>query len=333
MDDIHAVLNALEVDRAAFFGAEDSGPLALLFAATYPERVERLICFGTYAAMTADPEYTIGIPVEILEELISAVPDLWGTGSVVDLVTPSIADGPFRERWAQYERSVAGPEQTAAIIRRMVFSDVRTALPAISCPTLVLHRTGDRMVPLEMGRYIAVHIEGAQFVELAGIDHVPFVGDVDAVVSEIEAFVTGQPPPQATDRTLATVLFTDIVGSTRLASDLGDRRWNDLLDDHDALIRRQLARFRGRAVKSTGDGFLAMFDGPVRAFAAPAPSAMVPKGWASTSGPASIPARSVSGRMTSPALPCTLRPGWKRWPGPVTCWCLRPSHRWWWGRE
>ena len=265
MDDVLAVLDALGVERATVFGAEDSGPLALLLAATYPERVERLICFDTYAAMTLDVDYPIGISIELLEELASATPDIWGTGTVVNLCAPSVADGPLRKRWAHYERSAASPGQAEAITRRMLLSDVRPALPAITAPTLVIHRTGDRMVPVAMGRYLAEHIAGARFVELPGDDHWPYVGDVDSVVAEIEEFVTGQRSSHDNDRLLATVLFTDIVGSTKIASEIGDRRWRELLDQHDALVHRQLDRFRGRAVKNTGDGFLATFDGPVRA--------------------------------------------------------------------
>jgi class 3 adenylate cyclase len=152
-----------------------------------------------------------------------------------------------------------------AIFRRNIASDVRSVLPAISAPTLVLHRSQNLMIPVALGRYVADHIDGARFVELEGRDLFPFVGDTDAVVAEIEEFVTGERPRYDIDRVLATVMFTDIVDSTRRASELGDRRWRELLDDHDAMARRQLERFRGREIKTTGDGFLATFDGPARA--------------------------------------------------------------------
>jgi len=265
VDDVLAVLDALGVERATVFGSEDSGPLALLLAATYPERVESLICFGTYAAMTADADYPIGIPIELLEELASATPSVWGTGTVANLCAPSVADERLRERWARYEKSAASPGQAEAVARRMLFSDVRPVLSAITAPTLVIHRTGDRMVPVAMGRYLAEHISGARFVELPGDDHWPFVGDVDSLVAEIEECVTGQRSSHDTDRLLATVLFTDIVDSTKIASEIGDRRWRELLDLHDALVHRQVDRFRGRVIKTTGDGFLSTFDGPVRA--------------------------------------------------------------------
>ena len=148
MDDIRAVLDALEVEQVTLNGIGDGGPLTLLFVATYPERVDRLICYGTYARMTADPEYPIGIPSEVLEELISAIPDLWGTGWMVNILAPSVANGPFRERWARFESSSASPGQAQAIMRCMFLSDVRPALAAITAPTLVIHRNGDRKVPL-----------------------------------------------------------------------------------------------------------------------------------------------------------------------------------------
>lgn len=265
MDDIRAVLDTLEVERVTLNGIGDGGPLALLFAATYPERVDRLICYGTYASMTADTDYPIGVAFETLQELISVIPDLWGTGWMVNILAPSLANGPFRERRARFEASSASPGQAQAIVRRILLSDVRPALAAITAPTLVLHRTGDRKVPIAMGRYLAEHIAEARFVELPGEDALPFVGDVDSLISEIEDFVTGQRSSFDADRLLATVLFTDIVDSTRLASESGDRSWSGLLDQHDALVQRQLERFRGRAVKSTGDGVMATFDGPVRA--------------------------------------------------------------------
>ncbi len=265
MDDIRAVLDTLELERVTLNGIGDGGPLALLFAATYPERVDRLICYGTYARMTADIDYPIGIPSEILEELISVIPALWGTGWMVNILAPSLANGPFPGRWARFETSSASPGQAQAIVRRTLLSDVRPALAAITVPTLVMHRTGDRKVPIAMGRYLADHIAEARFIELPGEDALPFVGDVDSLIVEVEDFVTGQRSNFDADRLLATVLFTDIVDSTRLASDFGDRSWSGLLDQHDALVQRQLERFRGRAVKSTGDGFMATFDGPVRA--------------------------------------------------------------------
>jgi pimeloyl-ACP methyl ester carboxylesterase len=265
MDDLRVLLDTLRLERPTLNGIGDGGPLALLFAATYPERVDRLICYGTYARMTADTDYPIGIPLEVLEELISGTPDVWGTGWLANILAPSLADGSFSERWARFESSSASPGQAQAIVRRMLLSDVRPALAAITAPTLVIHRTGDRKVPIAMGRYLAEHINGARMVELPGEDALPFVGDVDSLIAEVEDFVTGQRSRYDTDRLLATILFTDIVDSTRMASDFGDSRWRGLLDEHDALVRRQLERFRGQAVKSTGDGFIATFDGPVRA--------------------------------------------------------------------
>ena len=227
MDDIGVVLDTLELERVTLNGIGDGGPLALLFAATYPERVDRLICYSTYARMTGDVDYPIGIPSEVLEELISAIPALWGTGWMVNILAPSLANGPFLGRWARFETSSASPGQAQAIVRRTLLSDVRPALAAITAPTLVIHRTGDRKVPIAMGRYLAEHIAKARFIELPGEDALPFVGDVDSLIAEVEDFVTGQRSSFDVDRLLATVLLTDIVDSTRLGSDSGVRTGGD----------------------------------------------------------------------------------------------------------
>jgi len=264
MDDVIAVLDALEIERAILLGDEEGGPLAMLFAATHPGRVDRLILYGTYASLTADIDYPIGFPVDLLQLVVTGTAEEWGRSVELPADYAPSADESFRRRVTKTMGSIASPGQAEALIRRSVMSDVRAILSAITVPTLVMHRAGDRVVPVSMGRYIAEHIEGARFVELQGDDHVPIVGDVDSLVGEIEEFVTGVRSSHDTDRTLLTVLFTDIVSSTRRAADMGDRRWRELLDDHDAMVGRQLERFRGRGVKSTGDGFLATFDGPAR---------------------------------------------------------------------
>ena len=182
------------------------------------------------------------------------------------LLAPSLAgDERFREFWARFERAAASPGAFAALMRMNAEIDVRHVLPTIRIPTLVLHRAGDTAVNVDQGRYIAEHIPGAKFVELPGVDHFPLAGDSDAIADEVEEFLTGVRPLPESDRVLTTVLFTDIVTSTERSAQVGDRRWKDLLDQHDTLIRRELERHRGRLVKNTGDGILATFDGPARA--------------------------------------------------------------------
>jgi class 3 adenylate cyclase len=182
------------------------------------------------------------------------------------LLAPSLAgDMRFREGWARFERQAASPGAVAALMRMNAEIDIRHILPTIRVPTLIVHRAGDTLVAVGQGRYLAEHIPGAKYVELAGADHLPIAGDSDAINDAIEEFLTGARHVEEPDRVLATVLFTDIVRSTERAAELGDRRWLALLDEHHAVVRRELARFRGREVKTTGDGFLATFDGPARA--------------------------------------------------------------------
>jgi pimeloyl-ACP methyl ester carboxylesterase len=264
MDDLRTVLDTLQIERATLFGSDDGGPLALLFAVTYPERVDRLILFGTYAALSAGPDYPIGFPPEALDELATRVAERWRSSFLMDLYAPDAA--PETRQWLEQARAnSASPGQAEALFRRGYLSDVRPVLVTIAAPTLVLHRRWDKIVPLAMGRYLAERIGGARLVELDGRDHLAYFGDYDALVAEIEEFLTGERSAYETDRVLATVLFTDIVDSTKRAAAFGDRRWRQLLDEHDAIVQGQLQRFRGRAIKSTGDGFLATFDGPARA--------------------------------------------------------------------
>jgi pimeloyl-ACP methyl ester carboxylesterase/class 3 adenylate cyclase len=261
MDDVRAVLAAAGSERAAVLGVSEGGAMSALFAATYPERTAALVLYGTFA------EFCSWVPTpEHLEHFLHAIDEGWGTGRSLPHFAPSVADDSrFRRWWARYERLGASPGAAMALMRMNSEIDVRHVLPAIRVPTLVLHRTGDVTVDVEAGRYQAAHIPGATYVELPGVDHLPFVGDAEAVLDEIEEFLTGARPVAEPDRVLATVLFTDVVGSTELAARLGDRRWRDLLDAHHAAVRRQLDRFRGREVKTVGDGFLATFDGPARA--------------------------------------------------------------------
>jgi pimeloyl-ACP methyl ester carboxylesterase len=261
MDDVRAVLAAAGSERAAVLGISEGGAMSVVFAATYPERTAALVLYGTFA------EFRSWVPTpEQLEHFLHAIDEGWGTGGSLPQFAPSLADDPrFRRWWARHERLGASPGAAMALMRMNSEIDVRHVLPAIRVPTLVLHRTGDVAVDVEASRYQAAHIPGARYVELTGADHVPFVGDAEPILGEIEEFLTGARPIPEPDRVLATVLFIDIVGSTERAAELGDRRWRDQLGAHHAAVRRELDRFRGREVDTAGDGFLTTFDGPARA--------------------------------------------------------------------
>jgi len=267
MDDVRAVMDAAGVERAALFGLSEGGPMCLTFAATYPHRTSALILYGTFARMLRAPDYPIGVPAELLGKFLEFVEQSWGTGSLsADYFAPSMArDEAFRRSWARFERLAVSPAGIKALLRITQDTDARHALSVIRVPTLVIHREGDHVVRVENARYIAERIQGAKYVELPGPDHFPFVGDTDAILDEVEEFMTGARRGQEPDRVLATVMFTDIVGATERAVALGDRRWRDLLDRHHAVVREQLSRFRGREIDTAGDGFLASFDGPARA--------------------------------------------------------------------
>jgi class 3 adenylate cyclase len=268
MDDVRAVMDAVGSQRAAIFGHSEGGPMSMLFAATYPERTSQLVLYGTMAKFTRAPDYPWGVPPESYDQLVSGLTAVWGS---VDSPTPMIfapsvaADAGFREWAARYERQGASPGAFAALMRMNAEIDVRHVLASIHVPTLVLHRTGDAAVPVEQGRYVAARIDGARFVELEGCDHFMSVGNADKLLDEVEDFLTGVRGGAEPDRVLATVLFADIVESTAQAAALGDMRWRALLDRHDAVAHEVIERYRGRLVKSTGDGFLATFDGPARA--------------------------------------------------------------------
>jgi pimeloyl-ACP methyl ester carboxylesterase len=266
VDDVRAVMDAVGSARAALLGISEGGPLNMLFAATYPERTAALILFGSFARVAKAPDHPHGFDLERLERFVEEAREAWGSGFAIEQLAPShAADTAYREGWARYQRMAASPGVAAALLALSVAIDVRHVLPAIHVPTLVLHRTGDRFVPLPLGRQLAEGIPGARLVELPGTDHLYFAGGMEQILAEIEEFLTGTRSVGEDDRMLATVLFTDIVGSTDHATRLGDARWRDLLEQHDAFTRRQLGRFRGRAVKTTGDGVVAVFDGPARA--------------------------------------------------------------------
>jgi len=265
MDDLGAVMDAAGCERPAIFGISEGGPMSILFAATHPGRVASLILYGTYARMLKAPDFPYGIRAEALDSWAESVRREWGGPVTVDLWAPSAAGDPaFEGWWGRLLRQGTSPAGATALMELYRDLDVRAALPAIDVPTLVMHRSGDRLVPSRQGRYLAEQIAGARYAELDGVDHLPNVGDQDALLDEIEEFLVGSRAAQS-ERALATILFTDIVGSTDLAARLGDRDWRALLERHDALVRRQLDLYRGHEVKTMGDGFLATFDGPARA--------------------------------------------------------------------
>lgn len=264
--DVGTVMDAAGSEQAAVAGQSEGGTVALLSAATYPERTEALILWGAFARFAEAPDYPIGFPEHYFEEASDYVGERWGTGVGLSAWAPSVADDPsVREWWARFQRLAASPGDVRAVYGSYPEMDVRGVLPAISVPTLVLHRRDDRMVPVEMGRYVAERIEGARFVELPGADHFLQTENPGAALEEMEEFLTGTRHGGEPTRRLATVVVTDIVGSTEEAAERGDREWVDLLERHNAMTRRALRRFDGREVQTTGDGFLAVFDGPTSA--------------------------------------------------------------------
>jgi class 3 adenylate cyclase len=270
MDELLAVLDAAGSERAALFGVSEGGPLSVLFAATYPRRVSALALYGAAPRIAQGPDCTWGLPPELFTGAAEdAVLDGWGDGVLLEAFAPSyVEDESVREIWGTFQRVGASPTMGVATLRALLSIDVRDILPSVRVPTLLLHRSGDRAIPVAGSRYMAEHIPDSRYVELEGVDHLWFVGDVDAIFDEVEEFLTGVRRNVALeDRMLATVLFTDIVDSTRKLTELGDRGWRELLAQHDSLVRDELERFRGREVKTTGDGFLATFDGPARAVA------------------------------------------------------------------
>jgi len=265
MDDVRAVMDAVSSERAALFGASEGGPMSILFAATYPERVSALVLYGSYARRSWAADHPCGHTEQEWRAIIETIETGWGEARTPDIRAPSAtADQSYRQWWATYQRLAASPGAAVAVMRMNKEIDVRPILPAVRVPTLVLHRAQDRMIKVEQARYLAEHITGARLVELTGADHAPWVEDTDVLLDEVEEFLTGARHPPESDRILATVLFTDIVGSTERAAAMGDRRWRDLLGTYYTVARRELARFRGREVDTAGDGIFATFDGPAR---------------------------------------------------------------------
>ena len=266
MDDVRAVMDAAGSERAALFGVSEGGPMSMLFATTYPERVAALALYGTYAKRVRAADYPWAPTLEEHQDRLDVVERDWGGPVDLEAWAPSnVNDERFKRWWAQYLRLGASPAAARAVLEMTLEIDVRDILPAIRVPTLVMHRTGDRRIDVGGSRYLAERIPNAHFVELDGVDHLIWVGDYEAVAEEIGEFLTGTRQAAEPSRVLATVLFTDMVESTSRAVALGDARWRALISDHDRLVRAQLARFRGREIDRRGDGFLAIFDGPARA--------------------------------------------------------------------
>ena len=263
MDDVRAVLEAAGSEQAAVFGASEGGSLAVLFAATYPNRTRALVTYGIFAKRVWTPDYPWAPRPEERDAEMERVRLEWAQLDVSRLA-PS-ADEKTRNRLATYFRRSASPGTAVGLLRMNTQIDIREVLPAIRVPTLVLHRTGDLDSNVDEGRYIAKRIPGARFLELPGADHLPYVGDADAIVGEVEEFLTGARAAPNLDRVLTTVLFVDLVGSTSLAATLGDGRWRQLLTDFRAAMRPELDRWRGGHLRIEGDGLLATFDGPARA--------------------------------------------------------------------
>lgn len=270
MDDLHAVMEAVGSQRAALVGISEGGPMALTFAATHPERTLALVLWGSFARVLAVPGYPIGMDAAVVESTLRWVEEAWGTGKVAGplIFSASRGDAAAMELIGRAERSAATPATAVASLRFGTSCDVRDVLPAISVPTLIVHRAGDPFVPALLGRYLAEHIPGARLVELPGDFHLGATADSnDDALDVIEEFLTGVRPERSgeVDRILATILFTDIVDSTVKAAEIGDRAWRELLDAYDAAMRAEIGRSSGREVKHTGDGFVAAFDGPARA--------------------------------------------------------------------
>jgi pimeloyl-ACP methyl ester carboxylesterase len=266
MDDMTAVLDAAGSERAALFGGAEGGPMCVLFAATFPERTTALVLGASFARRTWAEDHPWGLDEDTQRYILDGYEERWGRTGFGKRSAPSLVDdGRFQAWYSQAQRFAGTPASARAWFRATMEIDVRHVLPAIRVPTLVVHRTGDGVIPVESGRYLAEHIPDAKYVELPGVDHLPFVREDEAIADEIEEFLTGSRRVRGPDRVLATVLFTDIVGSTERAAMLGDRRWTELLAEHHRIVGDQLDRHRGKVVRVEGDGTLSTFDGPARA--------------------------------------------------------------------
>jgi class 3 adenylate cyclase len=265
MDDVVAVLDAAGSERAAVFAQFEAGAMAALFAATHPERTSALMLYEAMARASWAPDYDWAMRPDERDEYVARSLETWGDGSRLRALAPRSGDNERLQRWfARLERLAASPATAAGLLRMHGDVDVRPVLPTIRVPTLVLHREHDRLIDIRHSHYLAEHIPGARYVALAGDEALTFVAGTDALLDEVEEFLTGARPQHDSERILATVMFSDIVDSTIRAAELGDRHWRDLLETMQSTVMSELERFRGRAIKSMGDGFLSTFDGPAR---------------------------------------------------------------------
>jgi pimeloyl-ACP methyl ester carboxylesterase len=323
--DLLAVMDAIGMERAALFGVSEGGPMACLFAATHPERTRALALYGTFARMVEAPDHPVGITERTLDGLLARVDD-WGGPVGLDLWAPSVADQPQAQRfWARLLRAGSSPRGARDLISLYREIDVRDVLPSIQVPTLVLNRTGDRMVSMAQARDLADRIPGARLVELPGDDHLYVTGDVDALLEEIEEHFTGARGVAPVDRALKTVLFTDMVDSTARAARLGDRRWRWSASSSPATA---VGRSRRSATASWPPSTARR-----PAFAARGRSSTAPPAWASTFAPACTPASASWSVTTCAAWRSTSARASARWPGRARCWCRAPSATWWSGRD
>jgi class 3 adenylate cyclase len=266
MEDVHAVLDAVGSSKAALLGISEGGPMCALFAATYSERTSALVMSGCYPKWIRDTDYPWAPTREQHEAAFVAYEQNWGTPIGFKVVAPSVAnDEQCRNWWARNLRLGASPSSGIALYRMNIDIDIRDILPSIRVPTLILHREGDRLINVENSRYMATRIPEAKYVELKGVDHLPWFGDSETVLAEIEEFLTGVRPVASIDRVLSTILFVDVVGSTERIVSLGDSRWRDLLSWFNQYVEQEIDRFRGRLIDTAGDGVFASFDGPARA--------------------------------------------------------------------
>jgi class 3 adenylate cyclase len=266
VEDLRATLDAAGSEHVAVFGAGAGGATSILFAAEHPDRVTALALLNCAARVAAAPDYPFGLPPPALDGMRKTMLTMLGTGAMLRVIAPDVADDErLREWYGHYERLSVSPGLALATQTMLFQLDVRGVLPAIRVPALVLHRRGNPFIVVEHGRFLAERIPGATYLELSGAEHAYWAGNTGEVLDEVEAFFTGTRKRVSSDRVLATVLFTDIVGSTERAGELGDRAWRELLDRHHAVVRAQIQRFRGREIDTAGDGFFVTFDGPARA--------------------------------------------------------------------
>jgi pimeloyl-ACP methyl ester carboxylesterase len=266
MDDVRAVMDAAGSERAALMGVSEGASMSILFAATYPDRAQALVLCGGMARSTAAPDYPYATPAEaLIESGVELIVPHWGEGAVLEVAAPSQADNPEAKAWfARMERASVSPGMLAQLVQMFLDIDVRDVVPSVHVPALILHRRHDRLVNVRNGRWLAEHLPNARMVELPGDDHILWYQHPELAFAEIHEFLTGTRFEPEPERMLATVLFTDIVDSTATAAEIGDREWREVLDRHAGTVEKALERFGGRQVKSTGDGFLATFDGPAR---------------------------------------------------------------------